>query len=343
MALCAHYSAHHFDNANYWVFQSTHDGGPAANAGISPGDVLLSVNGREFRPPDHPSFAMEATSILRVIDRHGRRIEKTAIIPSPIQKMGQLPYVEPQPVVSHRRMNHDTGYIKVAMYPGAIGIDVANDISRAARRLNPIDRLIVDLRGNTGGGIGVLRLLSLLTPDRIPVGLYLGGKMVESSDIAKEAVTFNWIPKYKIGLGLLAVKFEGAKYIRKLQGRKTPVAVETEGLGHQRFHGRTVLLVDRHTSSANEILVSFAREHKLATIVGESTPGRLLSGEKFRLPHGYWLSLPTGEYRTSEGKNVEGEPIAPDVAAPFELDRVREGKDTQLVTAFEVVSRMQVT
>lgn len=340
MALCAHYAPHQYDGSPHWVFQSIHEGGPAAHAGISAGDVLLSVNGREYYPPDHPSFAMEAMSVIRVIDRHGRQIEKTVVVPGPAQKKGQLPYVEPKPVVSHRRMNHDTGYIKVAMYPGEIGIDVANDISRAAKRLNPIQRLIVDLRGNTGGGVGVLRILSLLTPHRIPVGLYLGGKMVESSDIAKEAIKFNWIPKYKLGLGLLGVKFEGTKYLRKLQGRKMPIAVETEGLGHQSFHGRIALLVDRHTSSANEILVAFAREHRLATIVGEATPGRLLSGEKFSLPHGYWLSLPIGEYRTSGGINVEGKPIPPDIAAPFELDRVREGKDTQLATAFEVVSRM---
>lgn len=32
------------------------------------------------------------------------------------------------------------------------------------------DRLIVDLRGNAGGGLAFLRVMSYLTPDRVPVG-----------------------------------------------------------------------------------------------------------------------------------------------------------------------------
>ena len=36
------------------------------------------------------------------------------------------------------------------------------------------DRLIVDLRGNTGGGIGGLRLMSLMGPDRRGVGYSWG-------------------------------------------------------------------------------------------------------------------------------------------------------------------------
>ena len=38
--------------------------------------------------------------------------------------------------------------------------------------------LIIDLRGNTGGGIGALRVMSLLTPDRIPVGFALDTRRV---------------------------------------------------------------------------------------------------------------------------------------------------------------------
>jgi carboxyl-terminal processing protease len=55
-----------------------------------------------------------------------------------------------------------------------------------------------------------------------------------------------------------------------------PIVLQTEGLGKQPFHGRIVLLVDRHTASAAEMIVAFARENKLATIVGEKTAGRLL-------------------------------------------------------------------
>ena len=62
-----------------------------------------------------------------------------------------------------------------------------------------------------------------------------------------------------------------------LRARKLLVVLESEGLGGQSFHSRIVLLVNRHTASAAEMIVAFARENGLATIIGEKTAGRLLS------------------------------------------------------------------
>ena len=86
------------------------------------------------------------------------------------------------------------------------------------------------------------------------------------------------------------------------------------------------------------MLVSFARENRLATIVGETTPGRLLSGSKFKLPYGYLIALPVGVYHTAAGAILEGTPIAPDIEVPFDPEEARRGKDTQLEKALEVVS-----
>jgi hypothetical protein len=67
--------------------------------------------------------------------------------------------------------------------------------------------------------------------------------------------------------------------------------VVTEGLGHRRFHGRVVLLVNEHTASAGEMVSAFAEENNLATIVGTKTPGRLLSGSAYKVGHGYQIPL----------------------------------------------------
>jgi C-terminal processing protease CtpA/Prc len=48
-----------------------------------------------------------------------------------------------------------------------------------------------------------------------------------------------------------------------------------------------LLLVDRHTASAAEMIVAFARENKLATIVGEKTAGRLLSATSVKVGNGF--------------------------------------------------------
>jgi carboxyl-terminal processing protease len=65
------------------------------------------------------------------------------------------------------------------MFPGAIGIDVAKDIDCGIAALDGSSRLIVDLRGNTGGGIGGLRLMSYLKPGELEVGYSLTRKRGE--------------------------------------------------------------------------------------------------------------------------------------------------------------------
>lgn len=340
MAICATCAAVPFGDEERWVFQDVHEGGPAAKAGIGPGDILLSVDGRSFLPPQHPMFPIGQTVAVNVLTSGLRQETRTVVIPMPKRKFNQLPYVEPEPVVSHRRLNRDTGYIKICMYPGAVGIEVANDITNAVRSLNPIDRLILDLRGNTGGGMGVLRVMSILTPAQLPVGSFLSGKLVRTSTLSNQSLVFNRIPTRKRELFPLVMRFVGLPLMRKAVGRKSPITVVTEGSQTQTFQGRVVLLVDRHTASANEMLIAFARENKLATIIGEATPGRVLAGSKFKLPHGYWLALPVGKYQTINGDDIEGKPIAPDVLAIFDPELARTGKDIQLETAIEVVARL---
>jgi carboxyl-terminal processing protease len=65
------------------------------------------------------------------------------------------------------------------MFPGLLGIDVARDISRAVTDL-ACDGLIFDLRDNTGGGIGCLRVTSHLRPERRGVGYSATRQMVKN-------------------------------------------------------------------------------------------------------------------------------------------------------------------
>ncbi len=79
----------------------------------------------------------------------------------PGSKEKQRPIVVPDQVVNASRLPDGTGMIRVSMFPGVLGMDVARDISRAITEL-ACERLVIDLRGNTGGGIGCLRLMSHL-------------------------------------------------------------------------------------------------------------------------------------------------------------------------------------
>src|SRR5258708_17280734 len=53
-ALSATYLADETECGKRWIFQDVHAGGAASTAGIEPGDVLLSVDGQDIIPPEHP-------------------------------------------------------------------------------------------------------------------------------------------------------------------------------------------------------------------------------------------------------------------------------------------------
>ncbi len=71
--------------------------------------------------------------------------------------------VVPDRVVTASKLGDGIGLIRISMFPGVLGIDVARDINRAVTDL-ACDRLIFDLRGHTEGGIGCLRVMSHLCP-----------------------------------------------------------------------------------------------------------------------------------------------------------------------------------
>jgi carboxyl-terminal processing protease len=331
-ALSATYLSDETPYGSRWIFQDVHDGGAAASAGVEPGDILLRVDGKEIVPPEHPVFPMGQTSTLEIVAKDGSEQKLSVDVARPKGK--KLHFVEPT-LVQSKTLGNGIGYLKVAMFPGMVGVDVANDMSNAVDGLGNVDRLIVDLRGNTGGGAGALRLMSLMTPDRRPVG-YSPNKKWAARDHSQEKTRFprfGNIPETK-GASLWLL---GLRYLPSLIS-KSPIVLETEGLGSKSYDGRIVLLVDRHTASAAEMVTIFAKENKLATIVGEKTAGRLVSATSVKVGHGFRLALPTGAYYTWTGTVLEGSPIEPDVFAGFSWKDRRQGADGQLQTALEVLN-----
>jgi C-terminal processing protease CtpA/Prc len=192
-------------------------------------------------------------------------------------------------------------------------------------------RLIVDLRGNTGGGIGGLRLMSYLIPGKKEVGYSLTRARKEKGYAREKLPRFGRIPSHKATLFWLALRYG---FIDK------SILVVTEGLGPQKFHGRVVILVNEHTASAGEMVAAFAEENRLATIVGKKTPGRLLSGTTFRVKPGYILGLPVAAYLTWQGQLIEGKGIVPNFPVELLPDDLIAGDDSQMRKALEIAKGM---
>lgn len=308
-----------------WIIREVHEQGPAHKAGLVPLDVLISVRGRVFSPPEQPMFSMNGR-VTVVIERNGNTMEVPIDVPAPRSR--EQPYSEPTPVL-YRRLADSIGYLKVSILPGLIGIDVSRDLDRAFSQLADCNRLILDLRGHLGGGLGVLRLMSHLTADKLPIGYTVTRKMAERGYDKARLPRLDRLPSTKVfGIAALALKYAG---------RDQSVALVSEGLGPKRCHGRIVILANEGTVSAGEMVCAFARERGLATIVGTETAGRLIPGSGFKVGHGYRVIIPKAAYITWAGETFEGRGIQPDIYIPWSPELYGEGRDGQLEKAIEVV------
>ena len=330
-AINASFSVHVVDGERRWVFQDVLPGGVASTAGAKSGDVLLTIDGTRAQPAEgnagEPHFEMRETITLTVARGIPAR-ETTLLLKTASPKYKDNPYSEPKALVAEDKGN-GTAYLKVNLFPGKIGIDFARELDELFKsRFASAQRLLIDLRGNPGGGIGGLALMSYLTPNRLPIGYSKNRKMAQDGQDPSTLPVFSKVPRSKLAIPGLALKFAG----------KTSVHLYTEALGQQSFKGKVVILVNEHSTGAAEMLAQFAQENQLATILGTKTPGRMVSRTATKLGNDYRLVVPVAAYISGKGKQIEGNGIVPDVEVPWSYQDAVAGKDNQLEAAIALES-----
>jgi carboxyl-terminal processing protease len=249
-------------------------------------------------------------------------------IPKP--RWRKQPFAEPR-TVSFAELDHRLAYLKTTIAPGLVGIDIAREFDNAVAKFANCDRLILDLRGFLGGGLGVLRLMSYMTPGKIPIGYSVTRRCAERGYTKESLRRFERLPSSKFTIPLLALRY---------LGRDESVVLFSEGLGPRKFHGRIILLANEHTASAGEIVCAFAAENRLAHIVGNQTAGRLLGGKGFRVGFGYVVILPAAAFLTWQGNSFEGQGIKPDVSVDWSPEAYGDGRDNQLEKAIELAKEL---
>src|SRR6266498_528446 len=314
--------------AQQWMFLDVFEDGPAARAGVRPGHLLIDINGMPAVPPALPTFrfGQEHQVTIELPDRK----ETGSIVLSvpPRRPNGRRPpLLEPKSLSYH--MLRSTGILKIPFFSGAFGIGFSRLLDAAVESLKAqgCDRLIIDLRGCLGGSLGFARLASYLCPERIPIGYDVTRKRLQRG---YNVAQFPRVPMPSSKLGLLFC-------LARFSVQDKSLVLLTQGLGKQPFHGRVVVLVNEWTNSAGEMAAQFAKDTKLATVVGKQTRGNVLGSTMFNVGNDYQLYLPIFGWYSPSGNYTEGSGVRPDVDIDIDPFSLAHGDDAQFGKALELL------
>jgi carboxyl-terminal processing protease len=316
-------------NTQRWMFLDVFEDSPAARSGVTPGYLLISVNGIPTAPPEYPAFRFGEEHQLTIQLPNNTKTQNIVVmVPERKKTLPRLPFVEPKSV-SYRMLTKRVGTVRIAYFSGMFGIRFAKvlDTAIASLEAQGCDRLIIDLRGCIGGSLGFARLVSYMCPGQIPIGYDITRKLQQRGyDVAQ-------LPRVRMPDTRAGVLFRLAQF----SVRDKSLVLLTQGLGKQPFHGHMAVLVNEKTSSAGEMAAQFAKETKLATLVGQKTAGLVLGADIFDVGYDYTLYLPVFGWYSPSGSYNEGSGVVPDVTVDIDPVCLAEGKDIQLNKALEII------
>ncbi len=258
-------------------------GGPAQRVGLADGDLILEVEGQKITAPTEVDQSGRETSLLTVRRKADGREKLYMLVRKPYAIAAQPPTLTwPEKDVARLVLPSFTrGYSQPELEK------LLGEVSQKKARA-----LILDLRNNGGGLVNnSAHLLSLLLPPSTPTGV---------------SVTRELADEYKKATGkdpadvLDVAKWKGPT--RKTTARKLAP-----------FTGKIVVLINRRSASASEIVAAVLREERGATLLGQPTAGAVLTSIFARLTDGFEVQLPLSDYVTPRGRRLEKNPLQPDI------------------------------
>ena len=171
-------------------------------------------------------------------------------------------------------------------------------VARKARKL------IIDLRRNDGGAFAVVPLVGHLIEKPIDAGVFVVGSWYADHEHAPGPADF---PNAKPWRGYSVKEFQADVLTRPLTSyRIDPM--------QPLFDGPVVVLTSARSISAAEIAADALKVTGRAKVVGEKTPGIVLSSKVFDVPGGFHLRVPIADYYSITGARLEGAGVVPDVS-----------------------------
>jgi carboxyl-terminal processing protease len=239
---------------------------PADRAGINPGDIITSVNGRPVR----------GRNLQEAIDElsgdPGTRLQLSVLSPGEEEREILMERKVLQiPTLHFELLENAYGYFRVGYFHQETAVQIEQSLDSIAADDISMEGLVIDLRNNPGG---VLQPAVALADGFLDEGLIVSTRgQNESMQLQFEAHPGQWLT----GIPL-------------------------------------VLLVDRGSASASEVLAGALQDHGRALIIGERTFGKGTVQSVLPLRNGGGIKLTTARYYTPLGRSIQAEGIVPDIA-----------------------------
>jgi carboxyl-terminal processing protease len=295
--------------------------GAAAAAGIRPGDAIsglgkLTVDSirrviRAARPdPAHADRTLLQVAVALTsgavgdsvrVEVEGRGVRWLRFAPplGTVTQVGNLPPL----TVSVTTARRAVGARSVAV----IGLSawfpaVSRDIDRAVDAARDADGIVLDLRGNPGGIVGMLAGVA--------------GHFLDS------AATLGRVTGRQMDLKLIA----------------NPRRVNPAGQPVTPYAGPVAVLVDAMTASTSEFFAAGLQAVGRARVFGQPSSGQALPSVMRRLPSGDVLMHPIADHVDAQGRRVEGAGVIPDETIPLTRRDLSAGRDAVLDAALRWIA-----
>jgi carboxyl-terminal processing protease len=274
----------------------------AARAGVKPGMVLRTVNGRsveELYAEIRSQFAGSSTERSMKGVMHGALLyggflgaSRTfgiegfdgKVFDVPITHFGKRP--PDAPSLTARRMPSGNGYIGFDGWKPPIDEQFVTELAK----LSNAPGLIIDLRGNGGGQTDILlNIASIFFPNEVSFGGF--------------------------------TRRGGA--IEAMRTHKTK----------QTYDGPVVILVDNNSASASEVFTASMQENVRARVIGQQTCGCVLNQRSKNEKGGGTLKWSARVYKSARGRVLEGTGVIPDETIGVTILDLRQGLDRVLEVA----------
>ena len=262
------------------------DDTPAARAGVQAGDLIVKLD-------DTPVKGMTLSdAVKRMRGKAGTQIVLTIVRkgenkPLVLRLTRAVIKVES---VKSKLLEPGYAYFRVSQFQERTGETLATAIETLFQQnQGPMKGIVLDLRNDPGGLLnGAVAVSAAFLPKNSSV-VYTDGR----TETAK--MRFNANPD-----DYLTGRYRQVDYLSKL-----PPEIKTVPM---------VVLVNRGSASASEIVAGALQDHKRAVIMGSQTFGKASVQTILPLGRDTALKLTTARYYTPHGRSIQATGIIPDIA-----------------------------